>query len=316
MREDGRFLGSGYCDARHPESGRCPWGSGRSSETIAVAVRQALEGHGCTVIHTVCGGNRLSDPVSAGPGCEVRGMPSVSESEIGFASVGLDYGVIVLAGTGSFVHSRGADGHVFHYDAFGPIIGDDGSGHHIGMLALRAVARAPRHPRHATTLTAAVKAAVGTWRGSYPQSLMGLFSAGLPDRGEIASLAVLVNAHAERGDRIARQIIEQAADAISDTIADLVDRMGIAGQVWPLIAMGSVATRSRLYWDRVQRRIREVAPRVYPVLPTLSPVTIMALVALRRLGAADPESLRRNLLTTAEPAQVRMEAVIQGELQT
>jgi len=121
-------------------------------------------------------------------------------------------------------------------------------------------------------------------------------AARLPDRAEVASLAQLVDTRAQQGDRVAVQIIEEAADSISDTVEDMIDHLGIAGAKWPMIAVGSVATRSKLYWRRVCRRICEVAPLARPLVPKLYPVLVMALIGLQKLGAADTDVLRRNLL--------------------
>ncbi len=86
------------------------------------------------------------------------------------------------------------------------------------------------------------------------------------------------------------------------TVCDAIDRMGIREEAYPLVASGSIATRSRIYWEHLTARVLDFAPRFTPVCPEFPPVVGVALITLRKLAAADPELLQQNLFRTARTA--------------
>ena len=120
------------------------------------------------------------------------------------------------------------------------------------------------------------------------------------DRAEVAALAQVVDAEANAGDKIARSILEAAAADIVETIRDVVDRLDLAAQRYPMIGMGSVATGSKIYWDHVCRLVREFAPEFEPVLLDKPPVVGLALILLQGLDVADPAAVRERLFRSFE----------------
>lgn len=74
----------------------------------------------------------------------VPGAAVIIESDAFIASIGaigLDPGVLLIAGTGSIAIGRDKDGSVFRVGGWGPYFGDDGSGFWIGREAVRAALR-------------------------------------------------------------------------------------------------------------------------------------------------------------------------------
>lgn len=282
---DGSVVSHGYCDAFDPESGRHSCGSGRSQRSLAVAVRRALDGHAPGDLHVAsCGTDggelpegwrRIMEPIYVG------------EQIAPMALSGSDVGVIVLAGTGAFVYARNHAGHARCMDGMGPLLGDYGSACHIGYLALRAAVRSSWHPRHKTALEERVPESVRNWRNGNPEiPTVGLYPQS-PDRGELAALALLVDQEAEKGDGICRAILEQAALAISETVRDTVWALDMTEGEYPMIATGSVATNSRIYWEHMCECVRGFAPGLRPIVPDLPPVFGVALVAHNRLSGDD-----------------------------
>ena len=108
-------------------------------------------------------------------------------------------------------------------------------------------------------------------------------------------MAFIVDDEARKGDQVALSILEQAADAISETVRDVVHRLEMLEDDYAMIGIGGVISSSAIYWRRVCGRVAEFAPNLKPVLPEAPQVVGLALIALDRTGAADPESLRRNL---------------------
>ncbi len=86
------------------------------------------------------------------------------------------------------------------------------------------------------------------------------------------------------------------------TVCDAVDRMGIREEAYPLVASGSIATCSRIFWDHLSAQVLDFAPHLTPVCPEFPPVVGVALITLRKLAAADPELMQLNLFRTARAA--------------
>jgi N-acetylglucosamine kinase-like BadF-type ATPase len=88
------------------------------------------------------------------------------------------------------------------------------------------------------------------------------------DRSEIAGLARIVAEHAAAGDGVAVRLVCEAADALAETLYDVVDRLGVSESELPLIAAGSLARRSQAYWSHLCKRAAAFAPRLSPVVPS------------------------------------------------
>ena len=123
-------------------------------------------------------------------------------------------GVMVVAGTGSAVLGVAEDGRRVHVGGWGGVMGDDGSGHHIGVAALRAVARAADGRTPPTDLTQAVLGHLGLDR---PRELPAWAEAAT--KADIAALAPLVIRAARSGDAAASTVVRRALDALGDQLS-------------------------------------------------------------------------------------------------
>ncbi|MCC6730940.1 MAG: hypothetical protein IT208_16555 [Chthonomonadales bacterium] len=299
LESSGAVVGRGRCDFADPASGRGRGGSGRSGATIAEAVRRAVDGHVLAgPLHLVTCGWMPDGAVAGLPGGALVGH-AVAEHSAALALIGAEAGVVVLAGTGSLVYGRAEDGRSLQLDALGPLLGDHGSGYQIGLMAIRAAARAPWHPRHATSLAEPVYAACAARHAGPGRFNMVDYMLEPRDRAEIAALARMVDGEARAGDRIARAILRDAAAGIAETLRDVVDRLDIARAPLPLTGAGSVATRSRIYWDRLCELAARFAPGLRPT-PARHPAVVgVALAGVSALPLDDPGAFRRRLLDEA-----------------
>jgi N-acetylglucosamine kinase-like BadF-type ATPase len=246
VAEDGSRLGFARAGQDGTPAERHAGGRGRDARTIERAVRGALDSaEGVTHIDLV-------GPAPAGLldglGFEID-QHHVPEHDAPMAAVAERYGILVLAGTGSFVYGRKPDGSEAILDGLGPLFGDHGSAFQIGLEGLRSVGRSGWSPARATSLAQALAEACEAFCPEGERSLVR-YLMGSPDRSEIASLAVVVEQEARAGDRIARQVLEWAADDIVETLADLVAALRPDGPL-PLIGAGGVARGSEIYWSRV-----------------------------------------------------------------
>lgn len=298
--EDGRIRNRGYCSVFDPDSGRGPSGSGRSVATVTESARRALAGQSCDALI----------PVSTGSDMDLSRLPEwagvlqpaliYAEWQIALFGAGLDEGIMALAGTGAVVALCRRNARPLMLDGAGPVIGDLGSGWHIGLLALQAVLRAGWHARHRTALREPVMEAVSGWRVPRHSHLNGLFSqVPMPDRAEVAALAQLVDHAAEAGDPVAIGILEHAAGILARTVLDAADAGGAAARPLTVVGIGSVATRSRVYWQTLCRTVSEGAPQLRAVLNREIPAKTLARLALRDLGVTDWERVAANLERSA-----------------
>lgn len=203
------------------------------------------------------------------------------EEDTAFASAQVEWGLVALSGTGSFLHGRTADGRDRHFGGLGPVLGDYGSAYAIGLAGLRAAFASDWTPGRRTTLAEAVPRAVGV--GDL-RSVFYLVYVEQMNRRQIAALARTVDATAEAGDQVAIAMLQQAADDLADTAVDLIGELQMGGLAFPLVLIGGVAHGSRLWRERLLARITAVAPGARPVLPSLPPAIGAALLALRRMG--------------------------------
>lgn len=301
----GHVLGQGRCDFRCPQSGRGPGGSGRADSTVLQATQEAmgsLPDHAAAhFVITGCG------PLPRGwkppaPGSSVTFL-HVREPDASLALAGASAGVVVLAGTGAFVFARTPDGRELHLDSLGPLLGDAGSAFEIGLRAVRAVARSDWTPRHATSLREPVLQALRSYVGDGRRFHLVDYMLQHRDRSELASLARIVNEHAEAGDAVARGILRDAARSIVETARAVIERLGLETAELPMIAAGSVARCSPIYWRHVCRGVRRFAPGLHPVVPDAREVVGAILAAVPRVQGIKEGFAERLLSETRRTAE-------------
>ena len=288
LAEDGRVLGTGS----HSERGV----GGRNHQAVLAACLQALKAGGQEFkeLHIVCPRDQLPDEVFDQIRADWVGLYGIPEHEAALATVGERHGFVLLAGTGAFVYCRTRDGRETKYDGLGPVLGDEGSGFHVGMLALRAAIKAEYHARHATMLRAMIFEQYNV-KINYQLIFLNLFAR---DRSEIASFARMANEAAEAGDPIAQQVLREAAGAIFSNLRDLAEAFQLVDQEYTVVGVGSVALKIRQYWDEIVRLGHEQLPRFRFIQVPFPPVVGVAHCGLRLAGFS-PES-RANLLTIAK----------------
>jgi N-acetylglucosamine kinase len=240
-----------------------------------------------------------------------RHLPA-NEVDTAFACAQEEWGLIVLSGTGSFVHARGPGeveaargaeqaeacgtrggdrtaplrprlGRDLHFGGTGPVLNDYGSAYEIGLRGLRAAFASDWTAARRTSLADAMVRALGV---STLRDIFNLVYVKGFGRRQIAALAEVVDAEAEAGDRVARECVHRAAEELAEIACEAIEELGMGSLEFPAIAIGGVAQRSKLWWERMCDRLRERAPGVRPVIPPLPPAVGAALLALREMGVA------------------------------
>ncbi len=220
------------------------------------------------------------------------------ELETAFASAQEEWGMVVLAGTGSFAYGRTADGRTMHIGGLGPILGDYGSAYAIGLAGLRAAFASHWTQARRTSLAEAIPRALGV--GNLNEVFDLAYRQGI-SRWRIASVSKIVDQEAENGDRIAISCLKRAADELANLAVDVVTELGMHELDFPLIAIGSVAQRSRTWWEQMCQRVVAVAPRMRQIIPRIRPAVAAALLALREMRVAWTPELVERIVQTQQP---------------
>lgn len=178
-------------------------------------------------------------------------------------------GMLAIAGTGSNSAARSSDGTVTTAGGYGPVLSDQGSGHHIGTRALRACFLAQDEGR--TNLL--MDAIVAHWNLSEPNDLVGY--ANTCPLSEISALTPVVLRCAEAGDTLANEVLEQEGRELGYLPVLLHRRMLLRdGTGWqPKIAFaGSILQYVQPLRDALIARIREEVPELEALLGVVDPV--------------------------------------------
>ena len=132
-------------------------------------------------------------------------------------------GILVIAGTGSNAIGRSAGGEVFGAGGWGPVLGDEGSGHWIGLESIRAALRAQDRIGVGGVSTCLLREIESHWGLNSVAELVALanqrtFSDGAkpPD---FAALAPVVARCAAEGDVLAAGILERAGEELAELVS-------------------------------------------------------------------------------------------------
>jgi glucosamine kinase len=135
------------------------------------------------------------------------------------AAFGAGPGVIAIAGTGSIVYGRDADGHTARAGGWGFAVSDEGSGHWIGRRAISAILRAHDQDLE-TALTAMVLQA---WKLNTLDELVQQANSTPPP--DFPRLFPIVLRAADEGDAIARDLLADAGAKLAALAAVVVRRL-------------------------------------------------------------------------------------------
>ena len=287
--ETGRVLALGRAGSVHS----LYIGSHAAYENYAESIREALKDHHPKALWVAGVSPRIFE--HAGVEIPEAHFVHAHEHTMALAMALATHGIVVLAGTGSFVSAIGEEGHRLTFDGLGPVLGDYGSGYQIGLWGIRAAMASSWSPERKTNLETRVPQELGV------TSLHDIFDLVYTQhigRSRIASVAKAVIRAAEDGDAVARKIILQAADDISDVLTDVVHRLSLEDCDWPMVASGGIAQNCEMYWARVCERAHAIAPNLRPIRPKIRPCVGAALLALREMGVPWSQGLIRRIEET------------------
>jgi len=136
-------------------------------------------------------------------------------------------GIVTIAGTGSIAFGRNAAGAAARAGGWGYIFGDEGGAFDIVRQALRASLRSEEGWGAQTALGGILLEATGSRTAN--GMLHAFYTSDWP-RARVAALAPLVDAAARQGDRLARDILERAAQELATLAGSVRARLWPPGQ--------------------------------------------------------------------------------------
>jgi N-acetylglucosamine kinase-like BadF-type ATPase len=169
-------------------------------------------------------------------------------------------GVLALAGTGSNVMGRTGDGRRIGAGGWGPVLGDEGSGHWIGLEAVRAIFHSIDEGR-ATMLQEKV---LSTWGLKSIQELLQLGNTAAPLK--FAELTPIVVACAAKGDAVAAEVLRMGGKEMARMVGLVIrqmERMEKDAFVLPEIALaGSILQSIPAVREAMTTALRESWPEI------------------------------------------------------
>ncbi|HTT25222.1 MAG TPA: BadF/BadG/BcrA/BcrD ATPase family protein [Candidatus Sulfotelmatobacter sp.] len=254
-------------------------GEAQTRQSLTHAVRQACAACGITpdqVLRTCVGASGAARPelgailrsilaeILPSPIDVVGDMETSLEAAFGDGS-----GVIVIAGTGSISYGRNRKGKTFRAGGWGFEIGDEGSAHWIGRVAVSALLRASDLKGEAVLSASLSKALFKTWGvASLPDLARAANSIPPPD------FAALFPAVAGSDDDLARQVLGRAGRELGDLASVVIQRLFAEDDRCsvPVAMIGGVFRHAALVREAFYNETQKLVPRVRVLEEVVDPV--------------------------------------------
>lgn len=207
----------------------------------------------------------------------VRCSRAHREGNVALAAAGVRYGIVAQAGTGSDAFLIQPDCNFF-VGGWGPLLGDEGSGYHIGLAALKAAIYASDGRGQKTILYDMVMEA---WKLDHLWDMIAKIINDPDARHLVASASRLAAKAAAMGDEVALGIYERAGHELSHQV---VTAIGNRGGVWegPIVLSGGAWKGSERMADTFRADIAARFPDAKVIKPLFEPV--VGCVVLRCLS--------------------------------
>lgn len=209
------------------------------------------------------------------------GLPCIATNDLETALAaeplrnGVAARVLVLSGTGSCCFGRAGDGRTAKSGGRGHILGDRGSAVDIGQRGLRVLMASYDHTGRWPLLGAAV---LDTLALNEPEELdVWAIEAG---KKEIASVAVAVFQAAAKGDKLAAQILREAAEALVEDGLTCARQLARRGEKVQFIFNGSTLLKNPAFAGMVKKGLSKGCPG--SIMTPLSRSSVWGAVELAR----------------------------------
>lgn len=193
-----------------------------------------------------------------------------------------NWGVALIAGTGSIAWGKTRNGHIARAGGWGYLIGDEGSGFDLAREALRAVTQAEDGRGEPTRLRDAILTHWGI--GSVPELIPRIYRSGLAP-ADLAGLAPLVVHAAEEGDSVAQQLVERAFAALADTVIAVARQLRFRESEIPLALAGGLLLETELLRTSLVAELKSRDANFSPIALVREPVAGAVRIAVELMRA-------------------------------
>ncbi|MCW4049842.1 MAG: hypothetical protein NWE89_08910 [Candidatus Bathyarchaeota archaeon] len=219
----------------------------------------------------------------------------ISDTESALAgSTGCRPGVVVIAGTGSNVYGKNAQGEEAKAGGWGWRLGDEGSGYTIGKNAIIAALEYHDGRGPYTTLKESILRYLEI--KDIEEIIDWTYDSGREPR-HFASLVPLVKEAEKSGDKVAAKIMMEVGAQLGGIAQVVVRRLGLTG-AFPVAYVGGVFKQPLSYNVAFEEKVRQVAPDCQIIEPLFSPTVGSALLALIAMGIDVDDDLLNNVKTS------------------
>ena len=191
----------------------------------------------------------------------------IGDMEIALESAFADgIGVVVIAGTGSIAYGRNGHGDTVRAGGWGRMVSDEGSGHWIGVEAIRQALQAHDRGQDDDLL----KKLMTSLQVETVSDLAARVNADpAPD---FASLFPLIQEAAEAGDQIATSVLDHAGIELARLVGAVVGRIFPRTSQVPVASHGGVFASSRKVKQKFEHHLGTLCPQAKCVDVAVNPV--------------------------------------------
>jgi N-acetylglucosamine kinase-like BadF-type ATPase len=208
------------------------------------------------------------------------------------------YGVGIVCGFGTNCSGVSPSGRIYRLAAIGPVSGDWGGASEIGEQALFFAIRAGDGRGRRTNLQRSIPAHFGLRSG---RKVVEALYTGAIDGDQLAELAPIVFLEADRGDRVAQEIIGRQADEIATMATAAIRKLGMRDLDLDVVLGGGVfRNRWAPFFERIDAGVHAVAPHASIVRLMAPPVVGAAMLGLDVLGGTQGAHARARASLTHE----------------
>lgn len=208
-------------------------------------------------------------------------------------------GVIVLAGTGSVACGEAVDAagerRFVRVGGRGYLFADEGSAF---ALARQAVSLALRHADRVAEPDELQRALLKHFKRAQIENIIEGFYAGAISRAQLAAFATRLAALAERGEKTAQALLDQAACDLAELAEAVVKRLAAPR---PLdVSHGGGVFKSKRLFKRFVAEVEHRLPAAHVVAPRFGPEVGALLLAYRQAGKPITKQILTNLAESSE----------------
>ncbi|MBP1966279.1 N-acetylglucosamine kinase [Paenibacillus aceris] len=189
-----------------------------------------------------------------------------------------EYGIILIAGTGSICYGKNEDGVTHRAGGYGHLIDDEGSGYSIGRDLLSALVRAQDGRIEGTVIAGMVYEQLQL---STVQQIIGFVYNKETNKKDIAALAPILSEACTQGDETALAIAAKSAESLFEIAVPVVEKLSL--QQGSLAMAGSVLLNNSYVRSAFVKRLGERYPDLTCITAKKDAASGAVLMALNRL---------------------------------